>query len=373
MPLTLKKHDPSPAVPLSPPATAHSSSNTLKTVGMASKGQQLYQMSLTAMVRTYVLPGSGVERVDASQLNELKDQSATATQYFEHISGVNGSNSNSPTSKDTEESALSSDEDRTATALDAVVERCDDDDDDDDDEDEDDESSTQTTNGETKTTQDALNLSPHLHLPSLNALRDSTSHMVRDTSLLLQKILELNIQTQQIELNKEHSIQEHLVELKYEIQKLKALHTSLATTGTKHAEQMKQLRENSGCLGWTPFGTLQKPNFKKCGIAAVAEHEGGSLKYQTRWFEVQDHVLYYYKTNPRDGQRRKASKALKPRGNIALFDIVHVRACRARKAPALSLELVTEHKHYIVVAETQQDYLRWAWTLQQAVNQAKNR
>ena len=105
----------------------------------------------------------------------------------------------------------------------------------------------------------------------------------------------------------------------------------------------------------------------KCYVADVAEHEG-NVKYQSRWFEVKGHLLHYYKSDPKDTKRRRMPK---PRGSIDLREVISVRACRASFAPALSLELVTEHKHYIVTASTHKDYIRWGYKLQEAVNHAK--
>jgi len=118
---------------------------------------------------------------------------------------------------------------------------------------------------------------------------------------------------------------------------------------------------------WTPYGVLKKPDFKKCKIADVASHEG-EIKYTKRWFQMEGNELHYYKTNPRDTRKRKIPK---PRGTIQMSDILSVRACRAERAPPLSLELVTEHKQYLLVANTQRDYLRWAYKIQEAVNKAR--
>jgi hypothetical protein len=326
------------------------------------KGQQLYHLSLSSVQRTYTLPGSRlrsvrlVERVDASQLNELKEQSAMATTFFEQNVGTK--------SKKENEEDHSSDEEELKDSFGGI-------DDDNDDDDEEEEEKGKEGSEEEKKGKESKNIASTLILnnsiPTLTSLRDVSGHCVRETSLLLQKMLELNVMAKQMEFNNETMMENKLKQLKHEIFKLRALHASLETTGKMHAKEMAQLRDESACLWWNPYGMLDKPNFKKCYVADVAEHEG-NVKYQSRWFEVKGHLLHYYKSDPKDTRRKRMPK---PRGSIDLREVISVRACRASFAPALSLELVTEHKHYIVTASTQKDYIRWGYKLQEAVNHAK--
>ena len=305
-----------------------------------NENEKLYSMCMTSLAHTYTLPGSTlnnvrlIERVDKSQLNELKEQSTNATLFFEETAGVTGD--------------LSSDENN--------------------DQKEEDDEEEEETETKIETTSTGTVQQQQQYIPTLKALRDVSGNIIRDTTKLCSNLLELNLMVKQIETNTETTISQRLEILKKDLNKISTLHETLQKQAVQHSTTMKKLRDEAKVLFWTPFGEMKKPNFKKMGKCDVARHEG-CIKTANRFFEIKNTTLYYYKYNPKDTTRKRAPK---PRGSIDLRDVCSVRASRASMSPPFSLELVTEHKNYILTCQNRKDYIRWAYKLQDSVNQTKD-
>ena len=216
------------------------------TTSKATKGIKLYQLSLTKLSRTYTLPGSRlrqirlIERVDASQLQELKNQSKKATMKFDDVAtllakdvgrGSGGGDGAASSDEEEEEEEEEGEEGKNKSA----------DDDDDDDDDEEEESQNKK---ETETT----TMATPMTIPTLSRLRDVSGRLVRRASSLLQEILELNMMAQQVGLNQEEIIQTRLSSLRSELESLVELQNTLKKIGQEHSETMSQLRDDSACL-----------------------------------------------------------------------------------------------------------------------------
>ena len=109
---------------------------------------------------------------------------------------------------------------------------------------------------------------------------------------------------------------------------------------------------------WLPTdgGWLLKPDFKKCKMTHWNAHRG-LLKYQKRWFIIQDNALNYYKSDPKMSRSRKI---VKPKGSIDLSIIIAVRPSLAPKAPIWSLDVLTSTGEiYILGTESKQEQLLW--------------
>mmetsp|Transcript_28858 Transcript_28858/g.84244 ORF Transcript_28858/g.84244 Transcript_28858/m.84244 type:complete len:855 (-) Transcript_28858:321-2885(-) len=131
--------------------------------------------------------------------------------------------------------------------------------------------------------------------------------------------------------------------------------TGAETEETEEALKFAAIDLNPQELDCDHFGWLHKRGELKAGLL-------GSTRYRPRFFVLKEGRLHYFKT------AAAAANGEAPTGTINLHEVVQVRGSQDPATPEFAIDLLTQSRIIVIVAENDGSFTKWLAVLHEALD-----